>query len=164
MIDWETRTIEVPQFLSVRFDHNSELVYFGTPRYFEGMDLADMVCVIQYINPAQEKGLYFVPYYDIDHTDENGTPLLVIPWVLGGLATIKSGKITFNIRFYKINYRTKQFMFNLSTSPAIGEIMYGLDLPRDVEEQFRLDATVAEELYQTLFELAGDSTTMWLDV
>lgn len=52
MIDWETRTIEVPQFLSVRFDHNSELVYFGTPRYFEGMDLADMVCVIQYINPA----------------------------------------------------------------------------------------------------------------
>lgn len=107
MIDWETRTIEVPQFLSVRFDHNSELVYFGTPRYFEGMDLADMVCVIQYINPAQEKGLYFVPYYDIDHTDENGTPLLVIPWVLGGLATIKSGKITFNIRFYKINYRTK---------------------------------------------------------
>ena len=38
-------------------------------------------------------------------------------------------------------------MFNLSTSPAIGEIMYGLDLPRDVEEQFRLDATVAEELY-----------------
>ena len=107
MIDWETRTIEVSQFLSVRFDHNSELVYFGTPRYFEGMDLADMVCVIQYINPAQEKGLYFVPYYDIDHTDENGTPLLVIPWVLGGLATIKSGKITFNIRFYKINYRTK---------------------------------------------------------
>ena len=40
VIDMNTRTIDVPQFLSVRFDHNAEVIYFKCARYFEGVDLA----------------------------------------------------------------------------------------------------------------------------
>ena len=62
-VDLNTRTINVPQFLSVRYDHNAEVIYFKCPRYFEGVDLADTVCVIQYINADGDQGIYWVPYY-----------------------------------------------------------------------------------------------------
>lgn len=168
-IDLETRTINVPQFLSVRFDHNAEVICFKCPRYFEGVDLADMICVIQYINAEGDSGLYWVPYYDIDHPDideETGvsTPTLLIPWAIGGLATIAAGKVQFSVRFYRIEEETKKFLFNLSTKPAVGEILFGLDLPSDVIEDFKLDNDTTSALYQKMFELAGNAATYWTDI
>jgi len=64
-IDLETRTIEVPQFLSVRYDHNAEIIYFRCARYLDNMDLVNTVCVIEYVNADGKPGLYWVPYYDI---------------------------------------------------------------------------------------------------
>ena len=90
-VDLNTRTIKVPQFLSVQFDHNSEVVYFKTPRWFEGVDLATTTCIVQYINADGEAGVYCIPFYDLTHFDydENGiaTPMILLPWSLGGLAT-----------------------------------------------------------------------------
>ena len=170
-VDLNTRTINVPQFLSVRYDHNAEVIYFKCPRYFEGVDLADTVCVIQYINADGDQGIYWVPYYDIYHYDIEDcedqvvtTPTLLIPWSIGGLATITAGKITFNIRFYLIHDETKQFLYNLSTKPAEGIILHGLDMPQDAIEEFRLDASIATDLYQKMFELAGGAMTTWIDV
>lgn len=169
-IDLDTRTIDVPQFLSVRYDHNAEVIYFKCPRYFEGVDLADTICVIQFINANGDKGLYWVPFYDTYHYDviEEGalassTPMLLFPWAISGLATIKEGKVQFSVRFYKFNEDTHQFFFNLSTKPATGQILHGLDIPLDAEKQFQLDTAFALELYQKMFQLAGEAVTYWED-
>ena len=101
-VDLNTRTINVPQFLSVQFDHNAEVIYFRMPRWFEGVDLAQTTCVVQYINADNEPGIYCVPFYDLTHFDydENGisTPMILLPWALGGLATVSAGTIQFSLR------------------------------------------------------------------
>ncbi len=68
-IDLNTRTIEAPEFLSVEFDHNSEVIYFSVDRFYDNIDLSTMFCVIQYQNANPEKVksgyIYPVPYFDI---------------------------------------------------------------------------------------------------
>lgn len=167
-LDLNTRTINIPQFLSVQFDHNSEVIYFKTPRWFEGVDLTDTTCIIQYINADGDCGIYCVPFYDITHfeVDDKGhfVPMLLFPWSLGGLATVSAGTIKFSIRFYVLNKDTKKFSFNLNTKPAEGVILHGLDLDEDMIEQFKLDSNVTEQIYASIQSAAGAATTYWQDV
>lgn len=167
-VDLNTRTINIPQFLSVQYDHNAEVVYFKIPRYFEGVDLATTTCVIQFINASGDAGIYCVPFYDLTHfdIDKKGrqTPMLLFPWSLGGLATIVPGAIKFSIRFYVINANTKKFEFNLNTQVATGNILYGMNLPVDAANQFRLDASVTEQIYASMREMSAASATYWYDI
>ena len=167
-LDLNTRTINIPQFLSAQFDHNSEVIYFKTPRWFEGVDLTDTTCIIQYINADGDCGIYCVPFYDITHfeVDDKGhsVPMLLFPWSLGGLATVSAGTIKFSIRFYVLNKDTKKFSFNLNTKPAEGVILHGLDLDEDMIEQFKLDSNVTEQIYASIQSAAGAATTYWRDV
>jgi len=116
-IDLDSRTISIPQFLSVQYDHNAEIIYFRCPRYFDNMDLAMTVCIIEYVNAAGESGLYWVPYYNVDvyeDDDESLTPLMLIPWSIQGLVTASSGTVTFTVRFYQLDAERKTFLFNMS--------------------------------------------------
>lgn len=166
-VDLNTRTINVPQFLSVQYDHNAEVVYFKVPRYFEGVDLATTTCVIQYINANNDVGLYCIPFYDLTHfdEDENGiqVPVMLLPWSLGGLATVVSGQIQFSLRFYIIDSESKKFTFNLNTQTAKGSILYGMNLPADAVEQFKLDSSVIEQIYASIQDISGVATTYWYD-
>lgn len=167
-VDLNSRTINVPQFLSVQYDHNAEVIYFKVPRYFEGVDLATTTCIIQYINAQGDAGIYCVPFYDLTHFDEddNGIqiPMMLLPWSLGGLATVVPGTITFSIRFYVINGQTKKFTFNLNTQVTTGKILYGMNLPADMIDQFKFDASVTEQIYADIRNIAGIATTYWYDV
>lgn len=159
------RTIDVPQFLSIQYDHNSEVVYFRTPRWFEGVDLATTTCIIQYINASGNTGVYCVPFYDLTHYDYDdkgiATPLILLPWSLGGLATISAGTIQFNIRFYIINDSTKKFDFNLSTRVANSLILHGMDLKPEMIEQLKLDSNVTEQIYQSMRIMMNAAATYW---
>jgi hypothetical protein len=128
------------------------------------MDLTNTVCVIEYLNAehlegkkmVQDAGIYWVPYFDTSHydieTDENGeetiTPVILIPWSIGGLATAYSGTITFSIRFYKLNgdYQTaaedRKYLYNMSTRPQTGEILHGMDLSDEDLETFKIDTSI----------------------
>lgn len=66
-IDLNTRKIDAPEFLSVMYDHKSEILFFEVDRYYDGMDLANTCCVVQYLNanPKKPEGrIYAVPFYD----------------------------------------------------------------------------------------------------
>ena len=81
--------------------------------------------------------VYDINHYDIDPEDPAiTTPMLLFPWAIGGLATLKEGKVQFSVRFYRFNEDTKQFLFNVSTKPATGQILHGLDIPADADHQF----------------------------
>lgn len=166
-IDLDARTISIPQFLSVQYDHNAEIIYFRCPRYFENMDLASTVCIIEYLNADGEAGLYWVPYYNVDvyeDDDESLTPLMLIPWAIQGLVTASSGTVTFTVRFYQLDAIRKNFIFNMSMQPAQGEVLHGIDLSDKDLEKFKLDTTVVHQIYADLALVQSNATTMWKDV
>lgn len=185
-VDLNTRTVNVPDFLSVQFDHNAEIIYFKCARYLDNMDLANTVCIIEFLNAEHESdennprspkvrdsGLFWVPYYDVNHYDEtfdeNGnkivTPVMYIPWSIGGLATKYPGKITFSIRFYKLSDDGDHFLYNMSTKPADSVILHGMDLIDDEDiEDFNLEPGVVAQIYASLSQSMIDATTYWIDL
>lgn len=163
-IDLETRTINIPQFLSVQYDHNAEIIYFKCPRYFENMDLATCVCVIEYYNADREPGLFWVPYYNVDVNEDEDIPYMLIPWSIGGLATASSGMVTFTVRFYQLDSYRKTFLFNMSLQPAQGEVLHGIDLSEEDLKKFQLDTTVTHQIYQDMALVQDSATVVWKDV
>lgn len=196
-IDLNSREINAPKFLSVQYDHNAEIIYFRCNRYFDNMDLARTVCVIQYLNAehietdegspnfgekTRDAGIFWVPYYDIDHTVTHYTsetegvtePTLLIPWSIGGLATAYEGTVTYSVRFYRLaNDNDKTYLYNMSTKPAQGEVLYGLDFAlydeqHDEEEQefmnsFQYESTFSDQVYHNLSLAVHEAATYWVD-
>ena len=74
-IDLNSRTIDVPEFLSVEKDHQAETIYFKFDRYYDHADLTTKTCIIQYVNANGDSFIYPVPFYDISsypmYIDEN---------------------------------------------------------------------------------------------
>ncbi len=90
-IDLNTRTISSPDILSIKTDHKAETVYFKVARYYDGIDLSNLCCIIQYINAAGEGRIYIVPYYDLDTC--SGDDMILFPWVIDGEATKAAGEV-----------------------------------------------------------------------
>lgn len=185
-IDLNTREINAPKFLSVQYDHNAEIIYFRCNRYFDNMDLAKTVCVVQYLNAehideetgekTRDAGIFWVPYYDIYHstpTEENpdfSEPTLLIPWAVGGLATAYEGTVTYSVRFYRLDEDKTTYLYNMSTKPAKGDVLWGLNFyTKDGEidnaalEQFKLESTVVDQIYHNLSLAEYNATTYWVD-
>lgn len=102
-INLQKRTIETPEFLSVREDHNAETIFFEVDRYFDNIDLSKMACIITYINAnpnSKENGFIYSPPF-IDIKTKPGK--IIIPWVIEGPATKYAGTITFSFQFYHVS-------------------------------------------------------------
>lgn len=178
-IDLNARAIvDAPDFLSVQHDHNAEIVYFKCARYFENMDLANCVCIIQYQNAehkneqgntVRDSGLFWVPCYGICEDDVDpdnpaiSTPMLLIPWSIGGLATKYPGKIKYTVRFYKLSQQ-KDFLFNLSVSPASGEIKFGMDIKYTDLENYKIPEDAITQIYNDISEAIHQASVYWVDV
>lgn len=188
-IDLNTREINAPKFLSVQYDHNAEIIYFRCNRYFDNMDLAKTVCVIQYLNAehidektgekTRNAGIFWVPYYDIYHstpTEENSDfsePTLLIPWAVGGLATAYEGTVTYSVRFYRLDEDKVTYLYNMSTKPAKGDVLWGIDFAiydeeHAAEEQeflqkFQYESTFSDQVYHDLSLAVHEAATYWVD-
>lgn len=169
-IDLNTRTIEVPEFLSTERDHYAETIYFKIDRYFDNMDLTNTICLVQYINEnaVNEDGnpaggfAYAVPFYDIQHfQDENK---ILFPWCIGGPATAAAGPITFSIRFYKLNAEGNQYLYNLNTLPAKSKILHGMNVITEENENFIIPDSTVEMIYQQIEEIKNKSVLTWIEV
>lgn len=168
-INLDERTINAPVFLSVQQDHTAETVFFQCDRYYDNVDLAEMCCLIQYVNANNEEAVFPVLDYDKLVTDTDiitGEPrdVIVIPWVITGKATAAAGKVRFSVRFFNVEevqevdeqageiVKNYVLTYNLSTIPATSLVKYGLTVPSDIDEAERLDATFV----QTVIQLISD--------
>lgn len=158
-IDLNSRTVEAPKYLSVSGDHNAEVIYFKVNRFYDFYDLTQAVCVIQYINGANQPRAYVVPYYDIEtlngmHTDEK-EDLILFPWFIDKEVTKAHGKITFSIKFYKMTEGGSQYLYNLTTLPATSEVLEGIKIDEDLiqEEEDHLTSLV-DAIYHAIHEAA----------
>ena len=147
-IDLNTRSLpKVPEILGVERDHESEVIYFVTNRYFDYMDLTETVCLIKYINADNESHYYAVPFYDIhtpnqdreieadDNAESQFNPhaeLMMFPWVINGSVVKKAGPVSFSFNFYKVDDEGEgRLIYSLSTVPAKSKVLRGIE-----EEKF----------------------------
>ena len=144
-INLEERTVEAPKFLSIRKDHAAETVYFVVDRYYDYVDLKDMICIIQYIAAdGQVAKIYPVPFYDV--TTLKDERKMIIPWNISRGVTDYAGTVTYAFTFYKLDEARKNFIYNLNIQPATSEILYGLNAVEISPENFQVGVDQYEEL------------------
>ena len=113
-------------FLSVERDHYAEHILFKVNRYFEDIDLLYTTIVVEYQNishPDASPGIFPVMLKDVD--SEPG--FMYFAWCLNNDATKYAGDLKFALRFYNVNTQERKFVYNLSTLPAVGTILHGMD-------------------------------------
>lgn len=160
-IDLKTRTIYGPDTISVQRDHRSEVIYFKVDRYFDYMDLANTVCVVEYIIPGDEERipyLYTVPFYDtIKFSEENK---MIFPWNVGGAATMNSGIIEYAIRFFKVHDsgNKTELVYSLSTLPTKSKVLPNLEGDTEI---MKAEYDISVEKYESLIQQLSDNRTYW---
>jgi hypothetical protein len=132
-IDLNTRTIEVPQFLSVTEDHNSSVIWFKVDRFYDDIDLYGASCWIQYKNSLKQEFICTTIPKPFAHDSHDA---LYIPWPISRAATEGSGTVEFSIRFFKLSENVEEttdengeskelrkVIYSLNTKPAKGKIL-----------------------------------------
>ena len=150
-VDLDKREILIGQsayskFLSVAHDHYAETIYFRVPRYFDGVDLLRMSCVVEYTNAAGDSRMSPIMVKDV--TTDPG--YIIFGWCIHGDATRKAGTIKFAIRFYAVKIDKQAFIYSLRTQQAFAKIMYGVD--EAVVEEEKLHSTPIYNIVQALQE------------
>ena len=160
-IDLNTRTIHGPEFLSVRRDHKSEVIYFKVDRYFDYMDLANTVCVIEYIIPGDLKRvpyIYVVPFYDTSKFIQENK--MIFPWNVGGAATFQSGTIEYAIRFFKIDGdgANAKLVYNLNTLSTKSRILANIEGDNEI---MKAEYDIPVDKYELLIQQVQNNKTYW---
>ena len=124
-IDLNTRTIEEPEWLAVKSDHESEIVFFEMDRYYDGMDLSTTACVVQYQVKNKETGesivnAHLIPFYDVKTKAKEFK--MIIPWDITHEVSQSAAEVSFSFRFFKISEDLK-VSYNLSTLTAKSQIL-----------------------------------------
>lgn len=122
-IDLNTRTCEVPEFLSVLEDHNSEVLWFQVDRFYDDVDLFGSTCWIQYKNALNET---FISVSVPQVVPDTSHDILYIPWPVSSGATRATGNVTFSFQFYKLSEDNQRVLYSIHTKPAISKVLSGL--------------------------------------
>lgn len=159
-VNLNTRQIELASsaysdFLSVAHDHYAETIYFSVPRYFDGVDLMRMCCVVEYTNAKNES--YVAPISVVDSTSRPGD--LIFGWCLHGAATAATGNLKFAIRFFAINLETGKYIYSLRTRPVTGKVLYGAP-----DQDYLPESLDSEPIYQLVQKVKNLSSVYWFDL
>lgn len=134
-IDSNTRRVYIPpQFrwiVAVQGDHYSEILTFRIDRYFDGVDLSQKTCIVQFLNAGGKAGTYQVQ--KMDTKTEPGK--IIFQWAVDNVATQFSGELRFIIRFYSTNGKGL-YDFTFNTVPRIVLVHEGLDVTDEAEKLY----------------------------
>ena len=168
-VDLESRKIEAPEFISVTSDHMSETIYFKCPRFYENVDLATTVGIIEYVNANGDPYIYPIPYYDVetfsryDKSTLEEENFILFPWVVDGAATAAAGPLVFALRFYKLTPGGDFIQYNLNTLPSTTTVQQGINSNLNYEEYNDSLATYAEKALAYVKQ-ASDIGVFWTDL
>lgn len=163
-IDLNTRTVEVPNYLSVQQDHESETIYFKFDRFYDSVDLTNMVCVIQYQNANGDEYFYPVPFYDITTCGNEPGHKVLIPWCIQGPATQYAGTVEFSILFFRLDINAN-IIYMLNTLPAKGKILQGQnwEFKETTKNQITFDDNFMLKV-QKILDAENGLNLYWLEV
>lgn len=180
-IDLNKRTTSAPDFLSVMTDRYAETIYFKVDRFYDHMDLADTVCIIQYTNssvPEDEGHIYLVPFFDI--TTYYNERKILFPWQVSDIVTKSAGTITFSIRFFKIITEPahevedsngesitvgpiNHLIYSLNIQPCKSKILFGMDIINKENDPYKDKPAAYQEMAQKIDELSKIHGLYWID-
>lgn len=173
-INLDERKINAPEFLSVTEDHNSEIIWFITDRFYDNIDLYDSTCWIQYVNAANEEYFYYAPI--LVGVQEFGSEKILIPWAIGQDVTKENGVVQFSFQFFKLSEDKLRFLYVLNTQPAKSKVLTGLRVnPMDIitsggsedGDASPESAKLADDLHELTEKyriLSGNYELYWIDV
>lgn len=167
-IDVNTRSVEVPEFVSVEKDHLAEVLYFSIDRFVDYMDLVNTSCMIVYNNAKKQTRTYAVPFYDIyTKAYENK---IVFPWVLDGNVAEITGNIEFAIRFFKVGTKLNEnnqpqpiLEYSFNTLPVTSKVLKGIKEQQIIsDDEFYLKPDQYQELLSKIDNLEKyHAATYW---
>lgn len=173
-IDLNQRKINVPEFLSVEEDHNAEIIWFKTDRFYDNIDLYESTCWIQYVNANNEEYFYAAPI--IIGAQEFGNEQILIPWAISKEVAKATGVISFSFQFFKLSEDKNRFLYVLNTQVAKSKILAGLRVDplafltdgekeeSDFLPQREWLSNELTRLHDAYSTLSGDYKLYWIDL
>ena len=166
-IDLDKRTITTPNFIGVAYDHNIHTIYFSCDKIFDGYNLSNGNCVIQYINANGDQGCYYIPRWRVVNDK------IIIPWKINGLVTAYSGRIYFNIRFYKTalkagtsstDIKNYYYEYNLETQPVQTQVLSGLKLSMSDFIDYYQEVSIQDVTSEAIQTAISEAQIAWRDL
>lgn len=130
------RFITVPaslQRLAVQYDHNVETVTFDCPRYWDGLDMSQLVVVINYIRPDGQTGSYPATNIRVNETDTN---IMHFDWTIDWHVTEAFGNLTFLVCIRKSDGEGNDINHWNSELNTTAKISKGLDCEGTVADRY----------------------------
>lgn len=167
-IDWNSRTIEAPEFIGVEADHEAEYIYFEMDRYVDQIDLSTCVGLIVFKNAAAEEFYQIIPSYDILSKSRK----IIFAWDVQSPATKYAGVIRFSFKFFKVDSATKELLYELNTLVAKTKVLQAWSSMDGFEHDYSTvtadkvilhDSNIAITIQQ-LAELGREFAIYWYDV
>lgn len=186
-IDLDTRTIEAPAQLGVTHDQRAEVIYFAMDRYYDNLDLAQTIGVIEYINAKDEAFIYGIPFYDIETLNssygefidpsiyskiKSSREQILFPWIVSSDVTAAAGTVEFAMSFYMLNKDAEQiaseqnpevnFLLRLNLLPATSTVLEGIEIDPAIEElEAKVEVPTLLELLNRYRELNQEYALYW---
>lgn len=172
-IDLNTRSIypapEFQAFIGVVGEHKSETITFQVDRYYDGVDLARMMIVIEYVNANGEGRVSPIIMRDYTTFPDK----IIFDWIVDSGMTMSAGIVEFDVRFYMIGdvdaSGNAPLVYSLRTLPYKTQVV--ATLPIDMEKmeleyqsQFAdtLEAIIASN--QQVINRLNDIHVYWNDI
>lgn len=162
-IDLNARTVEKPDFIAVTEDHNAEILWFSTDRFYDCYDLAQCNCWIQYTNAKGEAFFYAAPIIVKGESDSHDT--ILIPWAISKEAAAESGTINFAFLVFTLSEDGLRFTYMLNTLPTKTKVLASLksETDPDLDAKKEFAAETLEAIYDKLRQLSGDYNLFWIE-
>lgn len=163
-IDLATRQVEAPEFLAVKSDHEAEIIFFEIDRYYDGMDLSTIPCVVQYKIINKETGeetlnSHLIPFYDI-YTKATEYKM-ILPWDITNNVSKNASEIIFSFRFFKVDTDCN-VIYSLNTLTSTSKILDTLDNNK-ISEETKIPGTLYDEI-MTLYRYLYDNTDVYWEI
>lgn len=146
LIDLASRTISIPKsvpVLGVESDEDVMRVKFKLPRFYHHSDFAKFIIGVNYVNAKGTKDRYEPDDIVV------GSDYITFSWVVGRLAAIASGNVTFNLCLKKMSTTDPSVIDDeFNTTTATLPIIKGLEVSQAIVQAY---SDVLEQWRQQLF-------------
>lgn len=169
-IDLNKRTSEAPTLLGVSGEHDAEVFWFQTNRFFDNFDLSEAVILVQYCNADNEKFVHLTSPIVVASDDYRARGIntdsekILIAWPVGKDVTKKAGTIEFSFQFFRLNKGGEEFAYIINTQPVKSKVVAGMDMDVGFDTESNPIADQLEAISDRLAQFSNDYTLYWLEV
>lgn len=159
----DDRYITVPDELkriAVQFDHNVETVTFDCPRYWDNLDMSEMIVYINYLLPNGIRGAYIAENIKADGD------IMHFTWTITNNITTTKGNVSFLVCIKKtnadgdeVNHWNSELNRDMYISEGLECQPLALEEYPDIITQLLERMTVNEGYYSEIQELTTTATT-----